>query len=172
MELSIQDIKLIRKIAATEPLKSAILREITPGAAYATDKELRGSLVFFMKGGDALIGSQRLCQSRDVSNVAYVSIFCSTALIFNAETDLINISLLADTIGTCSMLPREKHGVVDPSLRVSPGYSDEVVSSASCFNFFKVYGTGNLYVADLSIIPLHFAAHSQSGFLPILTWLS
>lgn len=39
------------------------------------------------------------------------------------------------------MLPRDKGGVVDPTL--------------------KVYGTTNLRVVDLSIVPLHFAAHSQ-----------
>ncbi|KAF8804963.1 alcohol oxidase [Phlegmacium glaucopus] len=46
------------------------------------------------------------------------------------------------TVGTLSMLPRSKNGVVDPSL--------------------KVYGTTNVRVVDLSIVPIHFAAHSQS----------
>lgn len=40
------------------------------------------------------------------------------------------------------MLPREKNGVVDPELRV--------------------YGTRNLRVADLSIVPLEIAAHTQA----------
>lgn len=39
------------------------------------------------------------------------------------------------------MLPREKNGVVDPSL--------------------LVYGTKNIRVADLSIVPLQLAAHTQ-----------
>ena len=39
------------------------------------------------------------------------------------------------------MLPREKGGVVDPQLRV--------------------YGTANLRVVDLSVVPLLFAAHTQ-----------
>ncbi|THU92828.1 alcohol oxidase [Dendrothele bispora CBS 962.96] len=45
------------------------------------------------------------------------------------------------TAGTLSMLPKEKNGVVDPKL--------------------KVYGTKNIRVADMSIVPLHFTAHSQ-----------
>lgn len=40
------------------------------------------------------------------------------------------------------MLPRDKNGVVGPNL--------------------VVYGTKNLRVADLSIIPLHFAGHPQT----------
>lgn len=42
------------------------------------------------------------------------------------------------------MLPRSKNGVVDPSL--------------------KVYGTTNVRVVDLSIVPLHFSAHSQGMY--------
>ncbi|OCH90043.1 GMC oxidoreductase [Obba rivulosa] len=45
-------------------------------------------------------------------------------------------------IGSASMLPREKNGVVDPELRV--------------------YGTANLRICDLSVIPLHAATHTQS----------
>ena len=47
-----------------------------------------------------------------------------------------------DTVGSCSMVPRHKNGVVDPQLRV--------------------YGTTNVRVADISIMPLHVAAHTQS----------
>jgi choline dehydrogenase-like flavoprotein len=39
------------------------------------------------------------------------------------------------------MLPKDKNGVVDPKL--------------------KVYGTKNIRVVDLSIVPLQFAAHTQ-----------
>ncbi|KAF8267309.1 GMC oxidoreductase-domain-containing protein [Lactarius quietus] len=48
---------------------------------------------------------------------------------------------IAHTSGTCSMLPRDKGGVVDPCL--------------------KVYGTGNLRVVDLSVLPLHIGAATQ-----------
>ncbi|KIY64352.1 GMC oxidoreductase [Cylindrobasidium torrendii FP15055 ss-10] len=43
-------------------------------------------------------------------------------------------------IGATSMLPKEKGGVVDTKL--------------------KVYGTKNIRVADLSVVPLHIAAHT------------
>lgn len=57
------------------------------------------------------------------------------------QTPLIDGNLFLDTVGSCSMLPREKQGVV----------SHELI----------VYGTKNLRIADISVIPLHFAAHSQ-----------
>ncbi|KAF9073604.1 GMC oxidoreductase [Rhodocollybia butyracea] len=46
------------------------------------------------------------------------------------------------TIGSLSMLPKDKNGVVDPKL--------------------KVYGTKNIRVVDLSVVPLQFAAHTQA----------
>lgn len=49
--------------------------------------------------------------------------------------------------GTASMLPKEKGGVVD--------------------NRLKVYGTENLRVVDLSIVPIHFAAHSVASVYAI-----
>jgi choline dehydrogenase-like flavoprotein len=50
------------------------------------------------------------------------------------------------------MLPRDDGGVVDHQL--------------------KVYGTKNLRIVDLSIVPLHFASHSQgnSGGTPHLVF--
>ncbi|KZT52041.1 GMC oxidoreductase [Calocera cornea HHB12733] len=53
-----------------------------------------------------------------------------------------SLTTIYHTCGTCSMLPREKHGVVDPKL--------------------KVYGTTNVRVVDLSIVPLHVTAHPQA----------
>ncbi|EKM50925.1 uncharacterized protein PHACADRAFT_128563 [Phanerochaete carnosa HHB-10118-sp] len=47
----------------------------------------------------------------------------------------------ADTCGTAAMLPRELGGVVDPQL--------------------KVYGTKNIRVVDLSILPLQLSVHPQ-----------
>ncbi|KAF8908419.1 hypothetical protein CPB85DRAFT_1436045 [Mucidula mucida] len=49
--------------------------------------------------------------------------------------------------GSLSMLPRDKRGVVDAQL--------------------KVYGTENIRVADLSIVPLHFAAHPVASVYTI-----
>ncbi|KAI0682713.1 GMC oxidoreductase [Cytidiella melzeri] len=46
------------------------------------------------------------------------------------------------TSSSCSMLPKDKGGVVDHNL--------------------KVYGTTNLRVVDLSVIPLHVGTHTQS----------
>ncbi|KAF9475239.1 alcohol oxidase [Pholiota conissans] len=46
------------------------------------------------------------------------------------------------TVGSCSMRPLEDGGVVSPQL--------------------KVYGTSNLRVVDISIIPLHIGSHPQS----------
>ncbi|KAF8887052.1 GMC oxidoreductase-domain-containing protein [Mucidula mucida] len=47
------------------------------------------------------------------------------------------------SIGSASMMPQEKNGVVDASL--------------------KVYGTRNVRVVDLSAMPLHISAHTQSA---------
>lgn len=62
-------------------------------------------------------------------------------LITPIEWIMKNANTTYHTASSLSMLPREKNGVVDPEL--------------------KVYGTKNIRVADLSIVPLHFSAHSQ-----------
>ncbi|KAJ7636186.1 GMC oxidoreductase [Roridomyces roridus] len=99
LELHVQHIKYIRGLAATEPMKSAIVREVDPGPEYISDEDIR----------------------------EYIKKYHWTTW---------------HTIGSCSMLPKEKNGVVDPEL--------------------KVYGTTNLRVVDLSVIPLHIAAHTQT----------
>ncbi|EMD40394.1 hypothetical protein CERSUDRAFT_91114 [Gelatoporia subvermispora B] len=58
------------------------------------------------------------------------------------ESILDNLKTVWHTAGSCSMLPRDKGGVVDSHL--------------------KVYGTNNLRVVDLSILPLHVSAHTQA----------
>ena len=50
------------------------------------------------------------------------------------------------------MRPREKDGVVDTHL--------------------KVYGTKNLRVVDLSVIPIHIAAHTQGELHSIIVTLA
>ncbi|TFY75596.1 hypothetical protein EWM64_g8416 [Hericium alpestre] len=53
------------------------------------------------------------------------------------------------TSSSASMLPKDKGGVVDPKLK------------ASRTSF--VYGVENIRVCDLSILPIHFAAHPQAS---------
>jgi choline dehydrogenase-like flavoprotein len=53
-------------------------------------------------------------------------------------------------LGTCAMLPRDMGGVVD--------------------NGFKVYGTGNVRVVDLSVVPVQVAGHSTSLLYGVAEW--
>ncbi|EKM58756.1 uncharacterized protein PHACADRAFT_135864 [Phanerochaete carnosa HHB-10118-sp] len=53
-----------------------------------------------------------------------------------------NIATTWHTCGTCSMMPKDLGGVVDPELRV--------------------YGTKNMRVVDLSVLPLMVAVHTQA----------
>lgn len=53
-------------------------------------------------------------------------------------------------LGTCAMLPRELGGVVD--------------------NDFRVYGTENVRVVDLGIIPVQIAGHSMAPLYGIAEW--
>ncbi|CCM05247.1 uncharacterized protein FIBRA_07457 [Fibroporia radiculosa] len=57
------------------------------------------------------------------------------------------VGTIPHATSTCSMLPRERGGVVDSSL--------------------KVYGTTNLRVVDLSVVPLIFAAHPMETVFAI-----
>lgn len=55
-------------------------------------------------------------------------------------------------LGTCAMLPKAMGGVVD--------------------NDFKVYGTRNVRVVDLSVIPLQVAGHSTALLYGVAEWAS
>lgn len=62
------------------------------------------------------------------------------------------------------MLPLEDGGVVDPQLKVNclfPFVPEHILIVS-----FQVYGTKNLRVADLSVVPLHIAAHMQGQLIP------
>lgn len=54
------------------------------------------------------------------------------------------------------MLPKEKGGVVDPLLKVC----QQRRFAYTLLTAPQVYGTTNLRVADISVVPLHFGAHS------------
>ncbi|KZT09996.1 GMC oxidoreductase [Laetiporus sulphureus 93-53] len=53
-----------------------------------------------------------------------------------------NLSTIWHTVGSASMLPEDKGGVVDATL--------------------KVYGTKNIRIVDLSVVPLPIASHTQT----------
>lgn len=55
-------------------------------------------------------------------------------------------------LGTCAMLPRATGGVVD--------------------NDFRVYGTANVRVVDLSVVPLQVSGHSTALLYGIAEWAS
>jgi hypothetical protein len=67
------------------------------------------------------------------------------------------------------MLPRDKGGVVDPRLKVRNylrSYPCPFTYSRAIIRGRQVYGTHNLRVVDLSILPLHIGAPTQSTSLP------
>ena len=64
----------------------------------------------------------------------------------------------SDTCGTCSMMPRDRGGVVDHTLKVK---SLPDVTRCLLIRLCQVYGTNNIRVVDLSVVPLHFASHTQ-----------
>ncbi|KDQ20129.1 hypothetical protein BOTBODRAFT_27543 [Botryobasidium botryosum FD-172 SS1] len=99
MVMMLEIMKFMRKLPETEPFKSMVAKELSPGPECVTEQDMRTYIKKYLKSS-------------------------------------------WHTAGTCSMLPRDKNGVVD--------------------NRLKVYGTTNLRVVDLSVIPLHFMAHTQA----------
>ncbi|THH28509.1 hypothetical protein EUX98_g5668 [Antrodiella citrinella] len=79
LEIMVEQIKFIRRLAQTEPMKSGVVQEIDPGSDATSDEAIRDHL-------------------RNTSST-----------VFHA-------------IGSLSMLPREKNGVVDPQLKASLSY--------------------------------------------------
>ena len=65
----------------------------------------------------------------------------------------------ADTVGSCSMLPPEDGGVVHTKLKVCPKFWHLYSFTPKCSS--QVYHTTNIWVVDLSILPLHIGAHMQ-----------
>lgn len=57
------------------------------------------------------------------------------------------------------MMPKDKDGVVDTKLKVPYGITSNQENCS--FGRSKVYGTKNLRVADLSILPIIPSVHTQ-----------
>jgi len=140
LNLFVQQFKYIRTLVETEPWKSTVVTETNPGSACKTDEQIKGTLRFqpfpchqlptlFIMPSPEFMKQTSLTTWRMFHISSYIPIEAKK-------------QLHTDTVGSCSMVPRHKNGVVDPQLRV--------------------YGTTNVRVADISIMPLHVAAHTQS----------
>ncbi|GJE88963.1 GMC oxidoreductase [Phanerochaete sordida] len=99
LDIMVDSVKFIRKVAQTEPFGSIIEREELPGPDVQTDEQI----------------------------YEYVKKYSGSSW---------------HTCGSNSMMPRDKGGVVDAK--------------------FKVHGTKNIRVVDLSILPLQTAVHPQA----------
>ncbi|KAF8486327.1 alcohol oxidase [Russula ochroleuca] len=89
--------------------------------------------------------TRRIAQQEPLKNIFEEELFPGPSV--QTDEEIIeflkeHLMTTAHTVGSCSMLPREDEGVVD--------------------NKLKVYGTTNVRVMDISIIPLHIAAHPQA----------
>ncbi|GJJ15207.1 hypothetical protein Clacol_009483 [Clathrus columnatus] len=94
LDLLTEEFKFARKLRDCEPLKGIIAKEIAPGDKVVTDEQIRGT---HLEQCGVSSFSPPVC----VSSPTYTDMGC------------------LDTSGTLSMLPREKNGVVDPSLKAS-----------------------------------------------------
>ncbi|TCD68769.1 hypothetical protein EIP91_009782, partial [Steccherinum ochraceum] len=114
-----EQVHFIRKLTSTGPLKDVITREVNPGLEVQSEEQIRGMSSYDHPGD--------LVTDLEHRHSDWVEKYFSTVW---------------HTCGACSMMPREKGGVVDTKL--------------------KVYGTTNIRVVDLSILPIHMAAHPLS----------
>ncbi|KAF9449471.1 GMC oxidoreductase [Macrolepiota fuliginosa MF-IS2] len=103
-------VKFCRKVAQTEPFKDYLAGEINPRPSVNTDDEIAGTPLNHIL----------------TSHPNFLKNFVGLTFRY--------------TLGSASMLPKEKNGVVETKL--------------------KVYGTKPLRVVDLSIVPLHLRCHS------------
>ncbi|KAF7345021.1 GMC oxidoreductase [Mycena venus] len=98
LEILVQHIKYVRTMVDAEPLKSSVIREVDPGP-NCKNTDGSGFETDYIKNTHGTSWRKSLL-SRSGRNI---------------------LKLLLDTIGSCSMLPREKQGVVDPELKVING---------------------------------------------------
>jgi hypothetical protein len=59
------------------------------------------------------------------------------------------------------MLPLEDGGVVSPKLQVCYSFPKSLDLPIKLISNRQVYGTANIRVVDISIIPLHIGSHMQ-----------
>ncbi|CDO76651.1 hypothetical protein BN946_scf184986.g4 [Trametes cinnabarina] len=78
--------------------------------------------------------------TRNLRNISSLKEMTTEEL--NPGPDVQSDEEITDTASSCSMLLKATNGVVDPEL--------------------KVYDMTNLHIMDLSVVPLHFAAHPQA----------
>ena len=134
MDVMVEGYKFNRRVCQSEPFRNYVLQELVPGPAIQSDAEIRGrSRHTRTVAVYCSRFAHRVHQEGCQVDMAY-ELFCCQGI-----TGLMRSS--ADGCGSCSMLPHEKGGVVDSNL--------------------KVYGTKNLRVVDLSILPLEVSANTQ-----------
>jgi choline dehydrogenase-like flavoprotein len=111
LEMLVQHLKFVRTLAEVEPWKSTLGREVGPGATCTTDEEIRGSFIYVDVSSVPDAWCRRIYQGHSRHDLVRSSV--STDFFRNA------MSCCRHTIGSCSMMPREKQGVVDPELTVT-----------------------------------------------------
>ncbi|KAK7047865.1 hypothetical protein VNI00_006193 [Paramarasmius palmivorus] len=107
--------------------------ELNPGPEFATDEQIAGKKSSI---------SAKSCIEVVVAWLPQGSGTINRMRTFSPMGLDVTLTVPTDTAGSLAMMPREKNGVVDSRL--------------------KVYGTKNIRVVDLSIVPLHFTSHSQA----------